>query len=164
MSVKLPADEKTQAFDAFFDLNKEARELELSYRDSISRGFLTVISASLAVIGFLVNAKHTQLLLVPQSTVFALTLLWAGFGLAYVSNLYHRRVFAACLGHHSELIRNTFLGESEKAKGFETKRDGEERKLKVIGIATDAFSIAGIAGLVWFAYLLINNIATSHIS
>ncbi len=151
-------DEEDKLFAAFTDVIKEARQEGRNYRDAIASGSITGMSATLVVIGFLVNSHRERLLVHPHSTIWTLYITWGGFGLAYILSIYMIKLRARYIGEHGERFRSTMLNDKDKAARNE-QRSGEAAKMsKIFGIASEVAAAVGVVGFVSFAVVLLRNI------
>lgn len=146
-----------EAFAAFKELNSEARQIGLSYRDTIAKSCITVITATIAVIGFLINAHQAKLLFMPHNSVWSLYIMFAGFGLAYALAVYSTKHYSNWLGEHSESIRYKAVEDAEESAKHEKLRDKAGKKLKFVARSSEICAVVGVIALLIFAIGLTRN-------
>jgi len=151
-----------EAFKAFEKLNSEARQTGAAYRDTIAKSCITVISAIIAIIGFLINAHQTKLLFRPINSEWTLFMIFAGFGLSYAMAIISTKHYANYLSGHSESIRHKGLSDDNESTKQKKLRDKAGNKLKFVARASEISAIIGIIGLLSFGIILVRNIDSNY--
>ncbi len=154
--------EDIETFKAFEKINSESRQMGANYRDTIAKSCITVISAIIAIMGFLINARQARLLFKPINSEWTLFVIFIGFGLSYSLAVISTKYYANYLSGHSESIRYKHLGNKDESSNQEKIRDKAKSRLKLVARASEILAILGIVGLISFGFIVLNNISGGH--
>ena len=154
--------DETAIFEAFERLNSEARQTETIYRNTIAKSCITVMSAIIAIIGFLISSHETKILFTPISGLLSLYVIFAGFGLSYAMAIISIKYQANYLSAHSELTRHKILDNKEESTHQKLLRDKAKNMTKFVSRTSEISAIIGLIGLLLLGVILVRNLDINY--
>jgi uncharacterized membrane protein len=155
--------DRDKALQAVSDLTAESRQANSTYRETIAKSCVTVITALVAIVGFFINSHQAKLLFSPSDASPTLYVALISFGISYALITSSTKYYSNWLGQHAESIRQIGLENKNTSDLHKTLSSEEGRRLARTTHASEFFALIGIICLIIFSVTLMSNAKNSYL-